>query len=105
MAFPLPKNYNRSSASTEEIQSELRIFVLSIADGNLGWLSLLLCLPSLLMTLYFFYAIVKAYQSLPDTASYVPLFSTNPRRISAEGIRWRKRAHLAMLFNLFWVTS
>ena len=42
------------------------------------------------------YSIYRGMQALPDGQSDVPFFSDDPRLISQEGVKWRRRIYACM---------
>ena len=44
------------------------------------------------------YSIYRGLQSLPDGQTDVPFFSADPKRISPEGLVWRRRIYACMAY-------
>ena len=42
------------------------------------------------------YSVYRGMQALPDGQHDVPFFSDDPSRISAEGLKWRRRIYACM---------
>jgi hypothetical protein len=44
------------------------------------------------------YSVYRGMRSLPDGQADVPFFSADPKRISAEGLKWRRRIYACMAY-------